>query len=130
MKLTKEDYQNALIIWSSYRDDELFTYSFLKYIEVKLDELEKLEEKMYKCIQLPPANNGNFKIGSLYSEHYNFLGFHLSDLPKHFELVVPEPEPEKITLEEAVKILHRTNSYDCDPLDLLNRLKTDHLWAK
>ena len=135
MKLTKQDYQNALIIWSSYcfkTDNEL---TFPGYIEVKLDELENPEEKMYKCIQLPPANNIFHKIGSLYSEHYNFLGFPLSDLPNHFELVEPEPEPEKITWQEVKALIQdivscgylAPDSVCSNLIQLRNRIKTDHL---
>lgn len=136
MELTKQDYQSALEIWLSYRkgDSEL---SFPGYIEVKLDELEQPEEKMYKCIQLPPSNNGICKIGSLYSEHYVFLGFPLSDLPNHFELVEPEPEPEpeKITWHEVKALIQDIVSSGYWPpipkslplIEAINRIKTDHL---
>ena len=136
MKLTKQDYQNALIIWSSYcfkTDNEL---TFPGYIEVKLDEFENPEEKMYKCIQLPPANNIFHKIGSLYSEHYNFLGFPLSDLPKYFELVepAPAPAPEKITWEEVVTLIESfkrktflPQAFYIELIKILDRIKTDHL---
>ena len=45
IKLTKQDYQNALKIWSGYCDDEPHPYSFPKYIEVYLDELEEQKLK-------------------------------------------------------------------------------------
>ena len=47
-KLITQDYQNALIIWSRYCDDEPHPYSFPKYIEEIIDELEKLEPEPEK----------------------------------------------------------------------------------
>ena len=52
MKLTKQDYQNALEIWSSYCHDEPHPYSFPKYIEVKLDELTEPEPEPEKITWL------------------------------------------------------------------------------
>ena len=128
MELTKQDYQSALEIWSSYcfkTDNEL---TFPGYIEVKLDELEEQKPQFpqYRCIQLPPANNGMFEIGILYSEKYYFLGFNLSDLPKHFELIVPEPKPEKITWEEVRNLIYREINTPRG-IEILKRIKTDHL---
>ena len=40
-----QDYQNALKIWSSYCDDEPHPYSFPKYIEEIIDELEEQKLK-------------------------------------------------------------------------------------
>ena len=135
MKLTKKDYQNALKVWPEWEGVYNDYSSFDLYCTAKIKELEQPEEKMYKCIQLPSRNNGNFKIGSLYSEHYNFLGFPLSDLPNHFELVEPEPEPEKITWEELVTLIQHgggccylaPDSVCSNLIQLRNRIKKDHL---
>ena len=135
MKLTKQDYQNALIIWSSYRDEDPFPYSFPKYIEVKLDELEQPKTLMYRCIQVRPAINGMFEIlGELYPEDYCIAGFNLADLPKHFELVEPEPEPEKITWEEVVTLIKNykrktslPQGFYIELMKILERIKIDHL---
>ena len=127
MKLTKKDYQSALKIWLSYcfkTDNEL---TFPGYLEVKLDgfEEQKLKTPMYRCIKLPHAN-GMFKIGNLYTENYCIVCFSLSELPFHFELVEPEPEPEKITWEEVRNLIYREINTPRG-IEILKRIKTDHL---
>ena len=135
MEYTAQDYQNALEIWFSYRngDSEL---SFTGYIEQKRDQLEQPEKLMYKCIKLPPANNGSIKIGNLYSNSYWYAGLCLADLPNHFELVEPEPKPEKITWEEVKALIqdvgvscgHLAPDSVCSKLkNILRRIKKDHL---
>ena len=124
-KLITQDYQNALEIWSGYRKDDT-ELSFIKYIEEKIVKIKHLKRPMYKCIKLPHANS-IFEIGNLYSESYCIVGFTLSELPFHFELVVPKLEPEKFTWKEMVEILGHTTCYDYDSLALIDRIKTDHL---
>lgn len=124
-ELTEQDYQSALKIWLSYcfkTDNEL---TFPGYIEVKLDELEEPEEKMYKCIQLPQNTTRDFILGKLYINSW-FIGFYLSDLPNHFELIVPEPKPEKITWEEVRNLIYREINTPRG-IEILKRIKTDHL---
>ena len=135
MEYIKQNYKNALGIFSEYLNNR-YDVDFSGYCETRIKELEKPEIPMYKCIQLPPANNGMFEIGILYSEKYYFLGFNLSDLPKHFELVEPEPEPEpeKITWHEVVTLIegfkrktHLPQGFYIELMKIINRIKTDYL---
>ena len=137
MKLTKQDYQSALEIWPEWDKFYMDYPSFDAYCQAKIIELEKqkLKKPMYRCIKLPHAN-GMFKIGNLYTENYCIVGFSLSELPFHFELVEPEPEPEKITWEELVTLIQdigvscgylAPDSVCSKLIQLCNRIKTDHL---
>ena len=125
IKLTLQDYKNAINLWNEWQYATIVK-SFPKYIEEIIDELEQPEKLMYKCIKLPPANNGCIKIGNLYSNSYWYAGLCLSDLPKHFELVVPEPKPEKITWEEVRNLIYREINTPRG-IEILKRIKTDHL---
>ena len=135
IKLTLQDYKNAINLWNEWQYATIVK-SFPKYIEEIIDELEKPETLMYRCIKLPHAINGMFEIlGQLYPENYCIAGFNLADLPNHFELVEPEPEPEKITWQEVEMLINNTvisnylppDSIYSDLIKLLNRIKTDHL---
>lgn len=125
IKLTLQDYKNAINLWNEWQYATIVK-SFPKYIEEIIDELEKPEIPMYKCIQVPPANNGMYKIGNLYTDSYWGAGLCLSDLLKHFELVVPEYKPEKITWEEVRNLIYREINTPLG-IEILKRIKTDHL---
>jgi len=137
MKLTKQDYQNALKVWPEWDSVYNDYSSFDLYCTAKIKELEQPKTLMYRCIQVRPAINGMFEIlGQLYPENYCIAGFNLADLPNHFELVEPEPEPEKITWQEVVTLIqdvgvscgYLSSDSVCSKLILLrNRIKKDHL---
>ena len=135
MELTKQDYQSALEIYNDWSIDYHIKLSFPEYMEEKIDELEeqKLKTPMYKCIQVPQNTTRDFTLGKLYINSW-FIGFYLSDLPFHFELIEPEPEPEKITWQEVVTLIEgfkRTTflpqGFYMELMKIINRIKTDHL---
>ena len=134
IKLTLQDYKNAINLWNEWQYATIVK-SFPKYIEEIIDELEKPETLMYRCIKLPHAINGMFEIlGQLYPENYCIAGFNLADLPNHFELVEPESEPEKITWDEVVTLIENYKRKTSLPqrfyielIKILRRIKTDHL---
>lgn len=111
MEYTKQDYKNAIGIFNDWSFDYNIKITFADYIEEIIDELEKPEILMYRCIQTPPNRDFYFKVDELYNNSCLPNWFYLSDLPNHFELVEPEPKPEKITWWE----------------ELNERIKTDHL---
>ena len=133
MKLTAQDYRNALKVWPEWDKFYMDYPSFDAYCKAKIKELQKPQLPMYRCIKLPHAN-GMFKIGNLYTENYCIVGFSLSELPFHFKLVDPEPEPEKITWDEVVTLIENYKRKTSLPqrfyielIKILRRIKTDHL---
>ena len=133
IKLTLQDYKNAINLWNEWQYATIVK-SFPKYMEEIIDKLENTEEKTYRCIQLPPNDRKIFEIGKLYANCYWCAGFPLSDLPNHFELVVPEPKPEKITWQEVVTVtksfIRKTylpQAFYIELIKILDRIKTDHL---
>ena len=126
MEYTKQDYKNAIGIFNDWSFDYNIKITFADYIEEIIDELKQPKTPMYKCIQLPPANNGMFKIGNLYADTYWGAGLCLSDLPNHFELDEPETKPEKITWEEVRNLIYREINTPRG-IEILKRIKTDHL---
>jgi len=135
IKLTLQNYKNALGIFSEYLNNR-YDVDFSGYCETRMKELEQPKILMYRCIQVRPAINGMFEIlGQLYPEDYCIAGFNLADLPNHFELVEPEPEPEKITWMEVKALIQDIVSSGYWPpipkslplIEAINRIKTDHL---
>ena len=134
IKLTLQDYKNAINLWNEWQYATIVK-SFPKYMEEKIDELEQPEIPMYRCIKLPPANNGMFKIGNLYADTYWGAGLCLSDLPNHFELNEPETKPEKITWNEVVALIEKfkrkefflSQDFYIEILKTICQIKTDHL---
>ena len=129
MKLTKQDYQNALKIYNVWFKEYRIEISFPKYIKEKR---EQPETPMYRCIQVPPNRGFYFKVGELYNSLPTW--FNLSDLPNHFELVEPEPEPEKITWQEVITLIDKIKSKGFLPQDFyieilktIRQIQTDHL---
>ena len=95
---------------------------------------EQPKTPMYRCIQLPRIKDGFFKLGELYDNIGLPKSCNLSDLPKHFELVEPEPEPEKITWQEVVTLIEGfkrktflPQGFYIELKKILERIKTDHL---
>jgi len=134
MKLTKQDYQSALEIYNVSSGLKNIEISFPKYIKAKLSEVEQPETLMYRCIKVPYIKDGFFKLGELYDNSGLPKSCNLSDLPNHFELVEPEPEPEKITWEEVITLIENYKRKTSLPqrfyielIKILERIQTDHL---
>ena len=128
MKLTAQDYRNALKVWPEWDKFYMDYPSFESYCQAKIIELEKPQLPVYRCIRLPPRNNVNFKLGELYGIGWYCCGFSLPDLPFHFELVVPEPE--KITMLDISNMLEigfANHSIGREGIKIIDRIKKDHL---
>ena len=137
MKLAAQDYRSALDAFYEWDNDHgnCKSYFFESYCKDKIKELEKPENPQYKCIKEPIMyNNGTFELGKIYNNYWRCCGFSLLDLPNHFELVVPEPEPAKITWEEVGNLIESfkrqtflPQGFYIELKKILNRIKTDHL---
>ena len=137
MKLTAQDYRSTLEVtyefdtaYGNYKD-----HYFETHCRAKIAELEKPEPQlpMYRCIKLPAINSVGFKLGELYVYSMRGCDFSYSELPLHFELVVPEPE--KITWQQISDLIENFKHnnylphkvYIADLVRILERIKTDHL---
>ena len=130
MKFTKQDYQNVLKVWPEWDKVYMDYPSFDLYCTSKIKELQKPQLPVYRCIQLPSRNNGNFELGKLYNTDWYCCGFSLPDLPFHFELTEPEPEPEKITMLDISNMLEigfANHSIGREGIKIIDRIKKDHL---
>lgn len=134
MEYTKQNYKNALEIFSEYLNNR-YDVDFSGYCETRIKELEQPKISMYKCIKVPNYNLGTFELGKTYSPDWNCCGFKMFDLPNHFELIVPKPESEKITWDEVRTVISNALGsvywppvLDSLPLVMVsNRIKKDYL---
>lgn len=116
MKL--EEYKTALRAIAEFKDYLLsppgnYYAGLINYCNKKIDELEKPPLKKYRCIKAFVSDNASSIEGIDWSDRHKIAGFHLSELPFHFEEIVHEPAP--VTIKDIYDCLDSENPFCENP---------------